>query len=59
MAWIISVGMISEGTDIPRLQICCHLSLIRTELHYRQVLGRVLRMTNTPAGRMAIYICSA
>ncbi len=45
--WIISVGMISEGTDIPRLQICCHLSLIRTELHYRQVLGRVLRMTNT------------
>ncbi len=46
-AWIISVGMISEGTDIPRLQICCHLSLIRTELHYRQVLGRVLRMTNT------------
>ena len=46
-AWIISVGMISEGTDIPRLQICCHLSLIRTELHYRQVLGRVLRMTST------------
>ncbi len=46
-AWIISVGMISEGTDIPRLQICCHLSLIRTELHYRQVLGRVLRITKT------------
>lgn len=41
--WIISVGMISEGTDIPRLQVCCHLSRIRTELHFRQVLGRVLR----------------
>ncbi|XTZ64939.1 DEAD/DEAH box helicase [Aeromonas salmonicida subsp. pectinolytica] len=45
--WIISVGMISEGTDIPRLQVCCHLSHIRTELHYRQVLGRVLRITKT------------
>jgi superfamily II DNA or RNA helicase len=41
--WIISVGMISEGTDIPRLQVCCHFSQIRTELHFRQVLGRILR----------------
>ena len=37
--------MISEGTDIPRLQVCCYLSRIRTELHYRQVLGRVIRRT--------------
>ncbi len=43
--WIIAVGMISEGTDLPRLQVCCYLSRIRTELHYRQVLGRVLRRT--------------
>jgi len=43
--WIIAIGMISEGTDIPRLQVCCYLSRIRTELHYRQVLGRVLRRT--------------
>lgn len=41
--WIVAVGMISEGTDIPRLQVCCYLTRIRTELHYRQVLGRVLR----------------
>ncbi|MCY1347580.1 DNA phosphorothioation system restriction enzyme [compost metagenome] len=45
--WIVAVGMISEGTDIPRLQVCCYLSRIRTELHYRQVLGRVLRRTGT------------
>ena len=44
--WIVAVGMISEGTDIPRLQVCCYLSRIRTELHYRQVLGRVLRRTS-------------
>src|SRR5690606_3772278 len=41
--WIVSVGMVSEGTDIPRLQVCCHLSRIKTELYFRQVLGRVLR----------------
>ncbi|EMW9162704.1 DEAD/DEAH box helicase family protein [Vibrio cholerae] len=44
--WIISIGMISEGTDIPRLQVCCHLSNVRTELYFRQVLGRILRITD-------------
>ncbi|WP_083928485.1 DEAD/DEAH box helicase [Marinobacterium rhizophilum] len=42
--WIVSVGMISEGTDIPRLQVCCHLSSVKTELYFRQVLGRILRI---------------
>ncbi|CAK6716974.1 GGDEF domain protein [Vibrio harveyi] len=42
--WIVSVGMISEGTDIPRLQICCHMSAVKTELYFRQVLGRILRV---------------
>jgi superfamily II DNA or RNA helicase len=37
--------MISEGTNIPRLQVCCHLSRIKTELHFRQILGRILRVT--------------
>ncbi|MFK3711747.1 DEAD/DEAH box helicase [Leclercia adecarboxylata] len=42
--WIVSVGMVSEGTDIPRLQVCCHLSRVKTELYFRQVLGRILRI---------------
>uniref|UniRef100_UPI004047AA1D DEAD/DEAH box helicase n=1 Tax=Rheinheimera sp. TaxID=1869214 RepID=UPI004047AA1D len=42
--WIVSVSMVSEGTDIPRLRVCAHLSLVRTELFFRQVLGRVLRL---------------
>ncbi|EDL54007.1 GGDEF domain protein [Vibrio mediterranei AK1] len=46
--WIVSVGMVSEGTDIPRLQVCCHLSTITTELYFRQVLGRILRLTDSP-----------
>ncbi|MGO2323938.1 DEAD/DEAH box helicase [Vibrio casei] len=44
--WIVSVGMISEGTDIPRLQVCCHLSAVKTELYFRQVLGRILRVNH-------------
>ncbi len=44
--WIVSIGMISEGTNIPRLQVCCHLTHIKTELHYRQILGRILRITS-------------
>lgn len=45
--WIVSVGMISEGTDIPRLQVCCHLSFVKTELYFRQILGRVVRRTQS------------
>ncbi|PWI34234.1 diguanylate cyclase [Vibrio albus] len=45
--WIVSVGMISEGTDIPRLQVCCHLSAVKTELYFRQVLGRILRVNDS------------
>jgi len=46
--WIISIGMISEGTNIPRLRVCCYLSLVTTELYFRQVLGRVLRVQYSP-----------
>ncbi|CAH8242313.1 DEAD/DEAH box helicase [Vibrio aestuarianus] len=45
--WIVSVGMISEGTDIPRLQVCCHISSVKTELYFRQVLGRILRVNGS------------
>lgn len=53
--WIISVGMVSEGTDIPRLQVCCHLSAIKTELHFRQVLGRILRVTPANAQKAWLF----
>lgn len=53
--WIVSVGMISEGTDIPRLQVCCHLSRITTELYFRQVLGRILRATPHSINKAWLY----
>lgn len=54
--WIISVGMISEGTNIPRLQVCCHLTNIKTEMHYRQILGRILRMTDSSNQEAIMYM---
>lgn len=53
--WIISVGMVSEGTDIPRLQVCCHLSSIKTELYFKQVLGRILRVNDAPNQEAWLY----
>ena len=54
--WIISVGMISEGTNIPRLQVCCYLSNIKTEMCYRQVLGRILRFTHANNQEAAFFM---
>jgi len=53
--WIVSVGMVSEGTDIPRLQICCHLSRVKTELYFRQVLGRILRINKASNQEAWLY----
>ncbi|WP_237673567.1 DEAD/DEAH box helicase [Vreelandella profundi] len=55
-SWIVAVSMISEGTDIQRLSVCCYLSRIRTELHYRQVLGRILRKMGTEDREAWLYV---
>ncbi|WP_019017923.1 DEAD/DEAH box helicase, partial [Modicisalibacter luteus] len=47
MPWIVAVGMVSEGVDIPRLRVCCYLSHVRTEQSFRQVLGRIIRREGT------------
>ncbi len=54
--WIVAVGMVAEGTDIPRIQVCCHLTRIRTELHFRQVLGRALRRRGESDALAWMYI---
>jgi len=42
--WVVSVRKISEGVDIPRLQVLVYLTNVIAELFYRQALGRVARM---------------
>jgi len=41
--WIVSVAMVSEGVDIPRLRVLIYLPKAQTELAFRQALGRVVR----------------
>ncbi|MGJ8645785.1 MAG: DEAD/DEAH box helicase [Marinomonas colpomeniae] len=54
--WIISIAMISEGTDIPRLQVCCSLTDVTTELYFRQILGRIIRMTKDQSHVANMYM---
>jgi superfamily II DNA or RNA helicase len=46
--WLVSVLMVSEGVDIPRLRVGVYATSARTELFFRQVVGRFIR--RTPAG---------
>lgn len=41
--WIVSVAMISEGVDIPRLRVLVYLPNASTEVAFRQAIGRVVR----------------
>ncbi|WP_159001004.1 DEAD/DEAH box helicase family protein [Streptomyces sp. SBT349] len=41
--WIVAVQMVSEGVDIPRLAVGVYASRIKTEMFFRQVVGRFVR----------------
>ena len=41
--WLVSVNMVSEGVDIPRLRVLAYLPFSQTELTFRQAMGRVVR----------------
>jgi superfamily II DNA/RNA helicase len=42
--WIVAVNMISEGVDIRRLRVVVYLTNRLTELSFRQIVGRVVRV---------------
>ena len=44
--WIVSVGMVSEGVDIKRLRVLVYLPNAKTELFFRQAMGRIVRTSN-------------
>src|SRR4051794_11072914 len=46
--WLVSVLMVSEGVDVPRLRVGVYATTARTELFFRQVVGRFVR--RTPGG---------
>jgi superfamily II DNA or RNA helicase len=51
--WLVSVLMVSEGVDIPRLRVGVYATPARTELFFRQVVGRFIRRTPAPRDQMA------
>ena len=42
--WLISVKMVSEGVDIPRLRVGVYATNVESELFFRQVTGRFIRV---------------
>ncbi|MDA0141291.1 DEAD/DEAH box helicase [Solirubrobacter deserti] len=51
--WLVSVLMVSEGVDVPRLRVGVYATNSRTELFFRQVIGRFIRRTPEPKDQMA------
>jgi superfamily II DNA or RNA helicase len=41
--WLVAVNMVSEGVDVPRLLVCTYATVKRTDLFFRQAVGRVVR----------------
>jgi hypothetical protein len=41
--WLVSVQMVSEGVDIPRLRVLVFLHTTTTRLYFEQAMGRIVR----------------
>ncbi len=55
--WLVSVLMVSEGVDIPRLRVGVYATSARTDLFFRQVVGRFIRRTPAPRDQMShVYL---
>ncbi len=54
--WLVSVLMVSEGVDIPRLRVGVYATAARTELFFRQVVGRFIRTTPDGPRRQMSYL---
>ena len=56
--WLVAVNMVSEGVDIPRLRVGVYTSNVLTEMYFRQVVGRLVRMQLElpPSQRAYLYI---
>ncbi len=57
--WMVSVLMVSEGVDIPRLRVGIYATASRTELFFRQVVGRFIRATPGPRRQMSYLLMPA
>lgn len=51
--WLVSVKMVSEGVDIPRAIVGVYASDVKTEMWFRQVVGRHVRKMEGDRGQIA------
>jgi len=54
-AWIVTVKMVSEGVNIPRLQVGVYASNVLTEMFFRQVIGRIIRVIDKDKNEIAFF----
>jgi superfamily II DNA or RNA helicase len=58
--WLVAVSMVSEGIDIPRLAVQVYATCRRTDLFFRQAVGRVVRrLPSDPSGFLATVFIPA
>lgn len=56
-AWLVSVRMVSEGVDIPRLRVGVYATTTTTELFFRQAIGRFVRWQRGTSNQKAyVYL---
>lgn len=55
--WLVSVRMVSEGVDIPRLRVGVYATTVATELFFRQAVGRFVRwQRGVPSQKAYVYL---
>lgn len=58
--WLVAVNMVSEGVDVPRLVVAAYATVKRTDLFFRQAVGRVVRRrANDPDDLLATVFLPA
>lgn len=54
--WLVSVKMVSEGVDIPRLRVGVYATNVTAELFFRQAVGRFVRVRREVEVDQTAYI---
>ena len=54
--WLVAVNMVSEGVDVPRLILAAYATVKRTDLFFRQAVGRVVRRRTADPGDLVATV---
>jgi len=54
--WLVAVNMVSEGVDVPRLVVAAYATVKRTDLFFRQAVGRVVRRRSHDPGDLVATV---